>query len=109
MKPEEKKRMSLLLDFYGGLLTSRQKELFEQYYDDDLSLSEVAENTGITRQGVRESIKKAETILLTAEEKLGFYEAWQKRQTLLDALEERLHCLGVSDAALSSLLDALRA
>lgn len=109
MKPEEKKRMSLMLDFYGGLLTPRQKEIFEQYYDDDLSLTEVAENTGITRQGVRESIKKAEATLLAAEEKLGFYEAWQKRKTLLDALEERLNQLGVSDAAAASLLDALRA
>lgn len=108
MKPEEKKRMSLMLDFYGGLLTPRQKEIFEQYYDDDLSLSEVAENTGITRQGVRESIKKAEATLLAAEEKLGFYEAWQKRKTLLDALEERLNSLGVSDAVAASLLDALR-
>ena len=71
MKPEEKKRMSLMLDFYGGLLTSRQKELFEQYYDDDLSLSEVAENTGITRQGVRAVLQRARALLQGYEEKTG--------------------------------------
>ena len=44
-------RMTMLFDFYGELLTERQKEFYELYYDEDLSLSEIAENYGISRQG----------------------------------------------------------
>ena len=46
-------RMTMLLDFYGDVLTERQKEFFDLYYNEDLSLSEIAENYGISRQGVR--------------------------------------------------------
>ncbi len=53
-------KYSLLLDFYGDLLSERKKELIELYYNEDLSLSEVSEITGISRQGVRDSVKKAE-------------------------------------------------
>ena len=49
-------RMSYLLDFYGDLLTERQKEFYDLYYNEDLSLAEIAENYGITRQGVRDVI-----------------------------------------------------
>ena len=53
-------RMTMLYDFYGELLTERQKEFFDLYYNEDLSLSEIAENTGISRQGVRDVIVRAE-------------------------------------------------
>ena len=52
-------RMTMLFDFYGELLTERQKEFYELYYDEDLSLSEIAENYGISRQGVRDVIVRA--------------------------------------------------
>ena len=68
---EKKVEVSMLLDFYKGLLTDRQAEMMELYYNEDLSLSEIAENTGITRQGVRDSLVKAEKVLLETEEKLG--------------------------------------
>ena len=58
--------MSLLFDFYGETLTEKQRELFDLYYNEDLSLSEIAEHAGITRQGVRDSIKRAEHALLVA-------------------------------------------
>ena len=45
-------RMTMLFDFYGELLTDRQKEFYDLYYNEDLSLSEIAENYGISRQGV---------------------------------------------------------
>ncbi len=64
--------MSLLFDFYGDLLTEKQRELFDLYYNEDLSLSEIAENVGITRQAVRDSVKRAERTLKDMESRLGF-------------------------------------
>ena len=63
--------MSLLFDFYGETLTEKQRELFDLYYNEDLSLAEIAEHAGITRQGVRDSIKRAEAQLFDMESKLG--------------------------------------
>ncbi len=63
--------MSLLFDFYGDLLTEKQRELFDLYYNEDLSLSEIAENAGITRQAVRDSVKRSEHTLTGLESKLG--------------------------------------
>ena len=63
--------MSLLFDLYGSVLGERQREIFQDYYDNDLSLSEIAERFGITRQGVRDYIKRAEARLLELEGELG--------------------------------------
>ncbi len=63
--------ISLLLDFYGDMLTEKQRDMVDYYYNDDLSLAEIAENEGITRQGVRDSIKRAEAQMLEMEERLG--------------------------------------
>lgn len=63
--------MALLLDFYGDTLTDKQRSYFEQYHGADLSLSEISENEGITRQGVRDVISRTETSLQELEEKLG--------------------------------------
>ena len=64
-------RMAMLYDFYGDLLTPRQKEFYDLYYNDDLSLAEIAENYDITRQGVRDIIVRAERTLEGVEEKTG--------------------------------------
>ena len=64
-------RMALLYDFYGDMLTDRQKEFYDLYYNEDLSLAEIAENYGITRQGVRDVIVRAEAILTELEDKTG--------------------------------------
>jgi len=63
--------VALLLDFYGDMLTRKQGEFLGYYYNDDLSLSEIAENEGITRQGVRDAIKRAEGQLFEMENRLG--------------------------------------
>ena len=60
-----------LLDFYGELLSERARRITEQYYCEDLSLAEIAENEGISRQGVRHTVKRAEESLRYYEEKLG--------------------------------------
>ena len=64
----------LLADYYGEMLTDNQRKFIEYYYNDDLSLSEIAQNEGITRQGVRDAVKRAETQLFDMEKKLGFAE-----------------------------------
>lgn len=63
--------ISLLLDFYGNLLSEKQLAIMESYYQEDLSLSEIGENTGITRQGVYDNIRRAGNELKQYEEKLG--------------------------------------
>ncbi len=65
--------MGYLLDFYGEVLTEKQREMLRQYYNDDFSLSgNIGENFGITRQGARDAIKHGETTLKELEEKVGF-------------------------------------
>ena len=62
---------TMLFDFYGDLLTDKQREYYDLYYNEDLSLSEIAENVGITRQGVYDIITRAEATLLETERKTG--------------------------------------
>lgn len=64
----------MLFDCYGEFLTERQKQVMELYYGEDLSLGEISELSGITRQAVRDSIKRSEEILLDMESKLKFAE-----------------------------------
>ena len=63
-------RITFLLDFYGDMLTEKQREVVECYYNEDLSLAEIAEEKGITRQGVRDGIKRAEQLLCGAQNAL---------------------------------------
>lgn len=80
--------LSYLLDFYGNALTEKQQEMMEQYYNDDLSLSEIGENFGITRQGVRDAIKHGESSLLELEEKVGFAAKYRQMQEKLTEMEQ---------------------
>ena len=68
---EKDLKKAYLLDFYGDVLTERKKEVLDMYYNEDLSLSEIADQIGISRQGVRDLIKKAEEEIFFLEEKLG--------------------------------------
>ena len=62
---------SMLLDFYGELLTEKQRECYDLHYNEDLSLSEIAEQCGISRQGVWDNIRRADAALQELEEKTG--------------------------------------
>ena len=91
--------MGYLLDFYGEVLTEKQREMLRQYYNDDLSLSEIGENFGITRQGARDAIKHGETTLKELEEKVGFAARYRRVQQKLEELEQmvidaRFECTG---------------
>ena len=90
---EKNLEIGFLLDFYGDILSERKRTVLDYYYNDDLSLSEIAEEIGISRQGVRELIKKAEDELLFYEEKLGlaarFRQAGEQAKRLLELLREQ--------------------
>ncbi|MEG0546210.1 MAG: DNA-binding protein [Oscillospiraceae bacterium] len=81
--------LTILLDFYGEMLTVKQKDFLGFYYNDDLSLSEIAENEGITRQGVRDAIKRAETQLYDMENRLGFAKRFND---IKNSLNEIISC-----------------
>ena len=68
---EKNLQLSFLMDAYAGLLSDRQQRVLDLYYNQDLSLGEIADDVGISRQGVRDSIKKAERELYFFEEHLG--------------------------------------
>ena len=83
-------RLAMLFDFYGDVLTERQKEFYDLYYNEDLSLGEIAENYNITRQGVRDVIVRAEAILTDLEDKTGLIKRFhtmseQLKQVYTDA------------------------
>ena len=91
--------MGYLLDFYWEVLTDKQREMMSQYYHDDLSLSEIGENFGITRQGARDAIKHGENTLLELENKVGFAARYRRVQQTLEELEQlvidaRFECTG---------------
>lgn len=83
-------RMTMLYDFYGDLMTERQKEFYDLYYNEDLSLAEIAENYGITRQGVRDIIIRGEAMLQNMEEKTGLIKRHQLIQDALEKVDEGL-------------------
>ena len=80
-------RMTMLFDFYGELLTDRQKEFFDLYYNEDLSLAEIAENAGISRQGVRDVIVRAESAMQEIEDKTGIIKRFEAQRPHLDIIE----------------------
>ena len=77
---------SMLLDFYGELLTPKQRECYDLHYNDDLSLTEIAEQLGISRQGVWDNIRRAESSLQDIEEKTGLIRRFSRTQQSLDKL-----------------------
>ncbi|MBQ7313194.1 MAG: hypothetical protein IJW81_06385 [Clostridia bacterium] len=75
---EKNMKFPLLLDTYGVLLTERKREILDYYYNDDYSLSEISELTGISRQGVRDSIKKSEEEIYGYESRLKIVEKYEE-------------------------------
>ena len=83
---EKDLKIGFLLDFYGDVLSERKRTVMAYYYYDDLSLGEIAEEIGISRQGVRDLIKKAEEELCFYEEKLGLASRFQRIQKKAEEL-----------------------
>ena len=81
-------RFGVLLDFYGDLLTDKQQDLMRLYYEEDLSLSEISENEGITRQGVHDAIRRSEAVLQEMEDKLGLAARFEKINRSADQIDD---------------------
>lgn len=79
-------KITFLLDFYGDMLTDKQREVVEAYYNEDLSLAEIAEDRDITRQGVRDAIKRAEQQLMEMEDRLGLAKRFKEVQDALTVI-----------------------
>lgn len=82
-------KVSMLLEMYGKLLTDKQVDVIDLYYNQNLSLSEIAEELNITRQGVRKSLVDGEKKLLDIEEKLGFMAQKQRREKVINDIFEK--------------------
>lgn len=98
---EKNLNISLLLDFYGDILSERQNEMLSMYYNEDCSLSEIADTFEISRQGVRSVLKKGETILTDMENKLHlasrFIKIRDKSTELATELKEINSCINNTD------------
>ena len=82
---------TMLLDFYGELLTQKQRNCFNMHYNEDLSLAEIAEVLEISRQGARDLIVRAEATLTETEEKIGLVKRFSEQQLVLDKMETELN------------------
>ena len=93
MEEESRVRNAMLLDFYGELLTEKQRECFDLHYNEDLSLSEIAEQSGISRQGVWDNIRRAEAAMTEIENKTGLLSRFRELSRGLSSLAGKLESL----------------
>lgn len=103
---EKRVHAGLLLSFYGAMLTDRQQEALRLYYEDDLSLSEIASLCGVTRQGAHDLIRRGEAQLFVLETKLGLRDRWARMCAGLAACRDAITA-GNGDRALQLLNDLL--
>ena len=103
-------KVSILWQIYGKLLTNKQYEIINDYYNNDLSLSEIAENNNITRQAVRDVIKKGENKLFEFEEKLLIMKKMLKQEKQIQQIIEELNKITEtsSDKKIEKILNNVR-
>lgn len=94
---EKDLNIGYLLDFYGELLPERKRTVMDMYFNEDLSLAEIAEQIGISRQGVRDIIKKSEEELYFYEEKLGLAKKLQAAEAEVNALQKDAKTYGAPE------------
>ena len=88
--PDETVWRTMLVDFYGELLTEKQREYYDLHYNQDLSLAEIAASSGILRQGVWDNIRRADAALRDTEARLGLVQRFAAQRTAAAALEDTL-------------------
>ncbi len=107
---EKNVKISILCELYGKLLTKKQYEFLNDYYNNDLSLSEIAENNKITRQAVRDNIKKGEKKLFEYEEKLLFMKRMFNQEKKIEKVLSELTKIqkDSSDKKIASILESIK-
>ena len=106
---EKKVQIGMLCEIYGNLLTKRQLNILNDYCNEDLSLTEIAENNKITRQAVNDIVKKGESKLLEYEQKLGIMKKTIDRVTKMEnILDDLIIVVEKSDKAMNELADCLK-
>ena len=107
---EKNVQISMLNQIYGRLLTQKQYEIIDDYYNNDLSLSEIAENNQITRQAVRDILKKGEKKLFEYEEKLMFMKRMLNQEKRIEKVLAELTKIQVndSDKEISNILENIK-
>lgn len=107
---EKNVKISILCELYGKLLTEKQYELINDYYNNDLSLSEIAENNEITRQAVRDIIKKGEKKLFEYEEKLAFMKRTLNQEKKIEQVLSELTKIqkDSSDKKIANILESIK-
>lgn len=93
---EERLELSILYDFYGALLKDNQQRMFEASILEDYNFSEIAQEEGITRQGVYDTVKRATKQLELYEEKLGLVARFRKQKELVEKLRDKLDAMDIS-------------
>lgn len=102
---EDVYEVAVLLDFYGQLLTERQYEVMDLHYNSDLSLGEIAEDIGISRQGVNDSIQKAKQTLIGYEKKLGLVERFREQENSVEKALKSLKLVGDNAPEMAKNMD----
>lgn len=100
--------MNFLFDFYQALLTDKQRSYMQLYYLDDLSLGEIAESYGISRQAVYDNIRRTEAMLEEYEAKLELFHKFQKRQQITEKLSKSLQQETINKEELLSYIELLK-
>ena len=98
---EKNFNISYLLDYYGNILTEKQRDAIDLYYNEDLSLAEIADHVGITRQGVRDAIKRGEDTLLEMEEKLSFVKRFEEYKAALESVQKSAENIKFSKSSMN--------
>ena len=100
---EKNLEIGYLLDFYGDILSERKRFVMDMYYNEDLSLAEIAAELGISRQGVRDMIKKTEEELFFYEQKLGLAKKLKHAESQLEAITKKALQMSLPDEFISEL------
>ena len=99
---------TMLFDFFGELLTDKQREYFDLHYNEDLSLAEIALSEGISRQGVWDIIRRAEKSMRRFEEKTGLVARFARERDVLAAAEEKLTRIVLARGESAALAEEIR-
>ena len=101
---EERVLISLLLDFYGPLLTDKQRMSLQLHHEDDMSLGEIAEELGVSRQDVHDNLQRARHILNDYESKLHLVAQYEAREQVINELKDTLPADVLSQSRVQQLL-----